>query len=400
MGGEGRTQQPQLHVLVIAPTPFFADRGCHVRIFEEVRAIRTRGCRVTVCTYHSGRDVEGIATRRSLRIPWYNKLSAGPSIHKFYVDPLLALTVLRSCRRDRPDVIHAHLHEGIAVGWPAARAFRLPLIADLQGSLTGEVLQHGFIRAGGWRHRWLARIERALLRLPSAFILSSPGAVRGFTEEVESLGVPVRNVLDGVDTSVFHPASPGERLRAELRLPEDKKIVGFLGLLDEYQGTGVLLRAAQLVLQHVDDVCFLVMGYPNVERYRRMAADLEIADRVVFTGRIPYDRARDYLCACDVAVSAKQPITEGNGKLLNYMAVGIPVVATDTPVNREILGEHGLYANVDDPRSLADVLLGVLRDDELSRLLGERLRHRAVAECSWEAGGEAIVDLYRTLIRT
>jgi len=400
MGGEKRGEQPLLHVLIIAPTPFFADRGCHVRIFEEIRAIQARGCRVTVCTYHFGGDIEGVVTRRSFRVPWYNKLSAGPSLHKFYVDPLLALTVLRTCQRDRPDVIHAHLHEGIAVGWPAAKVFRLPLIADLQGSLTGELLQHGFFRTGGWLHRCLGMFERLLLRLPSAFILSSPSAVRGFVEQVESLGVPMRTVVDGVDTSVFYPASPGERLRVKLSLPEDKKIVGFLGLLNEYQGAGVLLRAAQLVLQQSDNVCFLIMGYPNVKHYRRMAADLKIADRVIFTGRIPYGRAREYLSACDVGVSAKQPVTEANGKLLNYMAVGIPVVATNTPINREVLRGDGLYADVDDPQSLADMLLKVLRNDELSKMLGERLRRRAVAELSWEAGGEAIVDLYDSLIRT
>lgn len=393
-------KRPALHVLVVAPTPFFADRGCHVRIFEEIRAIQARGCRVTVCTYPIGRDVDGIVTRRSLRIPWYDQLSAGPSLHKFYVDPLLAWTVLRSCRRDRPDVIHAHLHEGIAVGWPAARAFRLPLVADLQGSLTGELLQHGFFRTGSALHRFFERLERALLRLPSAFILSSPGAVRGFVEEIEALAVPVRTVVDRVDTSVFQPASSDERLRARLQLPEDEKVVGFLGVLDEYQGTGVLLRAARLVLQQRGDVRFLVMGYPNVERYRRMAADLGIAERVTFTGRIPYGQARDYLCACDVGVSAKQAITEANGKLLNYMAVGIPVVATDTPVNREILGEDGLYAEVDDPGSLAEALLGALGDEEHSRLRGERLRRRAVAELSWEAGGESIIDLYRSLLGT
>jgi glycosyltransferase involved in cell wall biosynthesis len=398
MGGEERGKQPPLHVLIIAPTPFFADRGCHVRIFEEIRAIQARGCRVTVCTYHFGRDIEGVVTRRSLRVPWYNKLAAGPSLHKFYVDPLLALTVLRTCQRDRPDVIHAHLHEGIAVGWPAAKVFRLPLIVDLQGSLAGELLQHGFFRGGSWLHRCFRLLERVLLRLPSAFILSSPSAVRGFAEEVESLGVPTRTIIDGVDTSVFYPALAGERLREELSLPEDKKIVGFLGLLNEYQGADVLVRAAQIVLQQCDDVCFLIMGYPNVKHYRRMAADLKITDRVMFTGRIPYERARDYLSACDVGVSPKQPITEANGKLLNYMAVGIPVVATDTPVNREVLRGDGLYANVDDPRSLADVLLEVLRNDELSKALGERLRRRAVAELSWEAGGKAIVDLYESLI--
>ena len=97
-------------------------------------------------------------------------------------------------------------------------------------------------------------------------------------------------------------------------------------------------------------------------------------------------------------VSAKQAVSEANGKLLNYMAVGIPVVATDTPVNRELLGELGVYAPVDDASALADAIVKILEDGELAADLGHRLRRRAVEQMSWSAGGDQIVDTYRELL--
>ncbi|MGC8833187.1 MAG: glycosyltransferase family 4 protein, partial [Armatimonadota bacterium] len=73
-------------ILMVAPTPFFADRGCHVRILEEARALQNIGHKVVVVTYHNGRNVPGVEVRRIPRIPWYKKLEAGPSIHKCYLD--------------------------------------------------------------------------------------------------------------------------------------------------------------------------------------------------------------------------------------------------------------------------------------------------------------------------
>ena len=386
------------HVLMIAPTPFFADRGCHVRILEEVRAMTRHGYRVTVCTYHLGDDVEGLTIRRSVRIPWYRKLSAGPSWHKLYIDLLLLGTVLRACLGDRPALIHGHLHEGIAIGKIAGALLRIPLVVDLQGSLVGEMVQHRFIKPTGLLHKLFACVERFLLRLPRHIVLSSHRALDNVIEP-SRLMTATTVIADGVDTDVFTPRRTGENLRDRLSLPGDVKLIGYLGLLKEYQGVSVMMRTAQQVLAKRQDVHWLVMGYPDVDRYRAMAADLGIDQHVTFTGRLPYDRARDYLAACDLAFSAKQDVTEANGKLLNYMAVGLATVATDTPVNRELLTDCAVYGRVDDPASLADAVLQLLHDDAYAADLGRRARRRVETELSWQAGGRRLAEVYQRVLR-
>ena len=122
---------------MIAPTPYFADRGCHVRIYEEARALRARGHEVRIVTYHLGRDLGGIPTERIPAVPWYRKLSAGPSWHKPYLDILLLLKTWQVARRFRPQILHAHLHEGAFIAALLKPVLRLPLVFDCQGSLTG-----------------------------------------------------------------------------------------------------------------------------------------------------------------------------------------------------------------------------------------------------------------------
>ena len=105
-----------MKILGIAPTPFFADRGCHMRILGEIQALQRRGHEVLLVTYHLGRDVEGVPTKRTKNVKWYDKLEAGPALGKFYLDYLLWLKTIKAIRKFKPDVIHGHLHEGALIG--------------------------------------------------------------------------------------------------------------------------------------------------------------------------------------------------------------------------------------------------------------------------------------------
>ena len=119
-----------------------------------------------------------------------------------------------------------------------------------------------------------------------------------------------------------------------------------------------------------------------------------IGSRVTFTGRIPYADAPAYLSAIDVAVSPKLSETEGNGKLLNYMACAVPTVVYRAPVARELLGQFGRFARPGDSRSLADEILILLTDANLRAELGAGLRLRACEGFSWEAGARKIESIY------
>ena len=134
-------------VLAIAPTSFFADYGCHVRILEEARALGRRGHRVTVCTYHSGRDPQGVRVRRIPRVPWHAEVRVGSHYHKLYFDALLAARSLLASL-GRVDVVHAHLHDGALIGYFVSRLRRVPLVFDYQGSLAREMVDHQFLRRG------------------------------------------------------------------------------------------------------------------------------------------------------------------------------------------------------------------------------------------------------------
>jgi len=386
-----------LRVLVLAPTPFFADRGCHVRIFEEARAAVACGVELRVVTYHIGRDVPGFPIDRIPAIPWYRKLAAGPSWHKPYLDLLLLFKALKVARQFKPQLIHAHLHEGAFIGAILKIILRLPMLFDCQGSLTGEITDHGFVREGSLLQRFFAGIER-WINDSADFIVTSAGPT---VHLLHSQGVPenrVRALLDGVDTAVFAPY-PKDEIRARLGIPVDAKVVVFLGVLNAYQGVDLLLEAAARLDAQGARLHFLVMGFPE-EKYREKAQEMGLAEMFTFTGRIPYDQAPLYLCAGDLAVSPKISPTEANGKLFNYLACGLPTVAFDTPVNREILGDAALYATLGDVEELAGAIGRLAGDRELREELAAEGRERAVTLHSWDSRGKELVGVYREILKT
>lgn len=384
-----------MKILMLAPTPFFADRGCHVRIYEEARALTDCGHEVRIVTYHLGRDMPGIATDRTVSIPWYRKLAAGPSWHKPYLDILLFFLALRVARRMRPDLIHAHLHEGAFFGVFLKKILGIPLLFDCQGSLTGELADHGFAREGSLLYRFFSLLEGWINRNADAIITSS-GA--GRDDLVGRWGVPVRKVtalMDGVDTAVFRPYSRDE-VRSRLGIAPHVPLVVFLGVLNRYQGIDLLLSAMVILKAKGSPVRFLVMGFP-AEGYREKALELGVDDMVTFTGRIDYGNAPAYLSAGDMAVSPKISLTEANGKLFNYMACGLPTVVFDTPINREILGDAGVYARFGDAADLADRIEALAADAAERCLLGQQVRDRAEKDHSWRARGGELSGIYRRL---
>jgi glycosyltransferase involved in cell wall biosynthesis len=381
-------------VLSVAPTSFFADYGCHIRILEEARALGRLGHEVTICTYHAGRDPAGVRVVRMPRVPWHAEVRIGSHLHKLYFDALLAARALLASV-GKVDVVHGHLHEGALIGYLVSRLRGVPLVFDYQGSLTREMIDHQFLREGSLLHQPLAWLERTIERLPEVLVTSSANAARTLAAQHRH-GPPIVALLDAVDFRRYRglPEADIAALRRRLAVPAGVEVVGYVGLLAEYQGVGQLVYAARRIVERRPHTHFLIMGYPGLERYRRQAYDLQILDKVTFTGRVPYEAMPLHLALADVAVSPKLSVSEANGKLLSYMAMGLPTVAYDTPVARELLGDLGVYAPRGDVAALADALEGLLDDAPRRAALGPALQACAQREFSWDAAGARLADIY------
>ena len=276
------------------------------------------------------------------------------------------------------------------------------LVFDYQGSLTREMLDHQFIRAANPLLHVFSWLEHLANRLPDRILTSSENARNTLIADSRLPSNRVVAVTDGVDLTRFRPRQPHEAarlqdLRRRLGIPPNRLLVGYLGLLAPYQGTDDLIRAAQLVVRRNPGAHVLVMGFPNEDAYRHAAHAAGLADHIHFTGRIPYADAPEMLRVLDIAVAPKRSESEGNGKVLNYMATGIPVVAYDGPVARELLGSAGLRVPVGSAEDLAHALLRYLADPNLRTRHGQALRRRVERTFGWDRQIQHIIRVYDAL---
>ncbi len=149
-------------------------------------------------------------------------------------------------------------------------------------------------------------------------------------------------VHDCINLASFETLERDNTFRKKLNIPQDKKIIAYIGVLYPYQGIDYLLCEFKRLIVNQKDIHLLLMGYP-IDRYKRLVRKLDIKDYVTFTGRISYMEAKKYLVLADIGVSCKFITHESNGKLLLYLACGLPVIAVDTPINRELLGNAGVF---------------------------------------------------------
>ena len=392
-------------VLMIAPTSFFLDYGCHVRILEEARVLQKFQHRVKIVTYPLGRSLPELDIERATSIPFRGRHEVGPSRSKLLIDVLLAFKSLQTALGFKPQIIHAHLHEGALIGGVLSRWLRVPLVFDFQGSMASEMVDHQFIASRGKLYAMVRALEGQIDRLPHHILTSSQNAAHVLIDDFHVAAERVTVLSDCVNADEFMPivdaahATDADDLRAQLKIPRERRVIVYIGLLDEYRGTRVMLDAMKELLARGTDAHLVIIGFPNIERYRAHAGQLGIAARVNFVGRVPYEDAPRWLSLGEVALEPKMSATEAAGKVLNYMALGLPTVAFDIPVMREYLGEWGVYAPLGDVRAFAERIQGLLDQPARAREIGTALRARAIANFSWDRAGHAIERVYEKVIK-
>ncbi len=390
-----------MKILVVAPTPFFADRGTHIRILEEALALEKLGSEVTIATYHIGRDIYAevdtkIAIRRIRRLLfWYKKLEAGPDWQKILLDLMLLRKVFNLARTQKPEVIHAHLHEGVMIGWLVQKLLfwrRIRLIADFHGSLTKEMVSHGYLGAGLLKKIFVA-IEKMIDNMGDAAVTSS----RENTEEVAAMRSKkgeVLTALDGVNMAYYDGAKFSKaELRREFELPEKKTIVSYTGAMMPNKGINYLLKAIDIIGKNREDIFFVLAGFPS-EHVENFVVKYGLQKIVRVVSPLNYFELPKILMASDIGVDPKDSSTkQASGKILQYMGAGLSIICFDRSNNREYLGDAGIYAQEIGAQALADAILLAANKKELREKSGLEARKRAV-DFSWDKSAKLIQTLY------
>lgn len=274
-----------------------------------------------------------------------------------------------------PDVVHAHEPLTPSTSMQAVLNSRAPVVATFHAHLDRSRLME--LTAPLLRMVWR--------RIDAAIAVSEAAA--GFL--ARAIAGEVEIVPNGVEVERF--ADPGP---AAVGLPPGRRIL-WVNRLDPQKGFPVMIRAFDRLAGRLGDVVLVVAG----DGRDRSAADglaKTVRRRLVMLGPVPHEDLPAYHAGADVFVSPALGQESFGIVLVEAMAAGVPVVATDIPGYREVIrpDTNGLLVPPGDWEALADALERLLGDEELAARLSDAGRERASAY-SWEAVLPKIEAIYR-----
>ncbi len=334
-----------MKILAIAATPFFSNRGCHVRIYNKAKYLEKLGAKVKICTYFSGESVSGLDVEKIKKVGWYKRTAPGFSWGKFWLDVKLIFLCWRVIKEFRPDIIHAHMYEGLGVGYIAKMlAFRrIPIVIDLQGYLDEEFRAYS-------RRNFIARkifvwLSKRLIHRCDWLVLSGENLLPYMKKLMRNQNA-ISIIRDGIDLDLFRNVLPlaDEELRRIEKWKDGKKLLVYIGGLSDNKGAGDLLENFGAIAPRYKEWKLLLGGFGNdEEKYEQFTRRNNLEERVYFTGKVRYFSLPAYLALADAAIDPKSGSTESSGKLVNLMAASLPIICFDNDFNRSRVGEKGFY---------------------------------------------------------
>ena len=183
-----------------------------------------------------------------------------------------------------------------------------------------------------------------------------------------------------------------------------KYMVGYVGVMGQQEGLQYLLEAARIIIRERgrEDVHFgLVGGGPELDNLKRMAGDLGIADYVTFTGRVPDQLLLEMLNTADVCVNSDEYNAMNDkstmNKIMEYMALGKPIVQFDLSEGRFSARDASVYAKPNDAADMAAKIVELLDDPARRAEMGRIGRDRVENELAWPYEEPKLLSAYDAL---
>ena len=388
------------HILLVVQNGAFPSDK---RVLKEARSLKGAGYEVSVISPASELDSERQVEFEGMRVLRYRNFESQGGIVAFLLEYANAvsrifLLSLKIYFKKPFQVIHVANPPDFF--WPMALFFKLfgvKFIYD-QHDIAPEMFRANQGRTGPL-YRMLLFNERLTTACASAIVTVNQSLKRRLESRYKTGPKPLA-VVYNCPSADFN-AQPDPVLIAEFK---GRPVVLFVGLMARLDGVETLIRAAREIISRgrSGNCVFILLGEgPEKPRLERMVQELGLQSRVLFTGRVSYEKVKNYLALADVCVAPdeKNEFTDHFTlvKVLEYMKAGRPFVGFRLNETCAIAGEAGCYAESFD--EFVEKIEWLLDNPDLARRLGEKGRERIEKQFLWEHQEKALLDLYGRILK-
>jgi len=370
-----------MRVLMLAPEPFYEDRGTLIAVDLLIRAMCERGDEVDLVTFHLGEDRPrpGLEIHRIRPWPRPARIPPGLSVGKVWCDIFMFFKTIGMLRRKRYDLIHA-VEEAAFMATVLGPVTRTPFVFDMDSSMASQIVaRYPWTRPLGGLLHWLETLPMrgAVAVVPMCEDLAETARkyCRGTVEVLSDI------TLLSEDEA---PASV-ENLRKSLDLRGP--IVMYIGNLELYQGIDLLLESHREALQACPDAELVIIGGADsdLRKYRQQASSLGISDSVHLLGPRPVSQLGGYMSQADILVSPRIEGTNTPMKIYSYMDSGAAVAATRLPTHTQVLTDDEAALAEPTPEAFSAALVRLLGDAAERERLAANARELVRRKHSWPA---------------
>jgi len=366
--------------------PVFGQKGCSIHVQEVLRALARRGAQIELfATNCAGVPPADLANVRlhSLPLPPEGELAFREQQCLAANEPIRAALEAAGAFT----LIYERYSLWGFAGMEYARATATPGMLEVNAPLIEEQAEHrGLVDRAGAQ-----RVAERAFNAATALLAVSDEVAR-YLERFHKAQGKIHVVPNGVD-----PARFPRDLRASLPAAPGTFTVGFVGAMKPWHGLGMLLEAFALVHEESPETRLLLVGDgPGRQKLAEEVSARGLAKAVEFTGAVAPSEVPGLLASMDAAV-APYPKLESFYfsplKVYEYMAAGLPVVASDIGQLQQLIEPEvtGLLVPPGDARALAADLERLRRERELRRRLGTAARAKVMRDCTWDAAAHRIL---------
>jgi glycosyltransferase involved in cell wall biosynthesis len=386
-----------MKILVLAPHPFYQERGTPIAVDLLLKALSERGDQLDLLTFHEGHDrhYRNVTIYRIHPLLNISHIRPGFSAKKLFCDIFLLVKLLSLIRRQRYDIVHA-IEESAFMTWLVCPLLGIPFIYDMDSSMVTQLIdKHSFLR-------YLEKPLRFIESLPMRKARAVVPVCEALAEHVSRYRVDSVFILKDVSLLQKNStARPAHRLREELALENKNstKIAMYIGNLEPYQGIDLMLQSFALLRRSSSVIDMVIIGgnEADIKKYRQLAQQLGIADATHILGPRPVAHIGAYMKQADILISPRIQGVNTPMKVYSYLHSGVAVLATDLPTHTQIMTAENAMLAKPDPQSFATAWQKLLTDDQLRNRLAKTAHAFIEREHSYPAFKTKLYSLYELL---
>jgi glycosyltransferase involved in cell wall biosynthesis len=380
-----------LRILIVSELPI-PSRWKSYRADPLSKYLSIMGHEITVVcpksSFQSRKNLEDYKNVTFSYITHINTATHNP-LNRLFALFLMAKKIRRELKEKRFDIIRPiSFLPAYAAIW--ASKHKIPVVVNLS-DFYSDLYKQFELPLTSIMTSILKNMEKTIVTQSDVLIVDSPTQRKYWKywglEERKCVVIP-----NGVNSELFNSKINKEEARLRCGINMNEKIVFYHGDISRLDGLDILLEAAPLIIKEIKDIKFVIVGNgsKHANELRRVVERRGLKRFFMFTGWIPHVNIPRYIAAADVCVAPFRLTLTSNSILMNkiieYVAMRKPVVATVSSGLKEMLGDVVYYIEPENPQMLAYVILHILREgssqDKLLKMqmIAEKLDWRKIAQ--------------------